>query len=159
MKSLHLIVLQPVVMGVYLAMGGGERKAEVRASHNNQSGTHLNGETTGRSNLGELDTNSRNNGVPVCRKTEYNAESTDEENPNWNIRLLAERLLAVHVPDGSEGANSVGNIVSTVSEGIAAGCEYLQNATRVHTSASILGIDSCVRRYDGARGKRRCELA
>ena len=107
-------------------MRGGEGQAEVGTSHNHESRAQLDGEATGGGDLGELHANSLDDGVAIGGKTKHDTKPTNDEDPDGHIRFAAELLLPIYVPDSGEGANGVGDIVSTMGKGIGARCENLQ---------------------------------
>lgn len=55
----------------------------------------------------------------------YQAQGTDEDDPDRGVGALGQEALAVDVVDGGQGAGHVTDLTSTVSEDHAASREHL----------------------------------
>lgn len=107
-------------------MSSRKRKAETRTGDDNESRTELDGETSGRSDGNEIDTDGGNDLVSESGKTGDNTKTTQDKDPGGNLGLAGEGVVEVDGKNTGEGSNGVGNIVTTVGEGIEGSSDDLE---------------------------------
>ena len=66
-------------------MSGGEGEAEIGACHNHKGRAQLDGEAAGGCDLGELDTDSLDDGVAISCEPQHDASPTNDKNPDRYI--------------------------------------------------------------------------
>lgn len=122
-------------------MSSRKRKAETRTGDDNESRTELDGETSGRSNGNEIDTDGGNDLVAESGKTGDNTETTQDKDPGGNLGLAGEGVVEVDGKNTGEGSNGVGNIVTTVGEGIEGSSDDLEEGEgSLSLRVELLGV-------------------
>mmetsp|Transcript_30468 Transcript_30468/g.83452 ORF Transcript_30468/g.83452 Transcript_30468/m.83452 type:complete len:385 (+) Transcript_30468:431-1585(+) len=134
--------------GANLAVGGGERKPNVRSNDDHNRRTKLDGEAAGGSDDGQLDSNGLNDLVSVKQKADADAGTADREDPVGIVAhvglLLNLGIVDVRGVDGHERTHGVGHVVGAVREGVADSGENLnvaEHGLRLRVELLSVGVD------------------
>ncbi|GAO47292.1 hypothetical protein G7K_1501-t1 [Saitoella complicata NRRL Y-17804] len=107
--------------------------------HDCQSRTELHGETTGGGVRGETVSEVTHDVVTVGRETDNDGGTTERENPDGDIGLGARNNTTLpNLVDNDKGTDSVGDIISTVSERRGTSRQNLQERVEVLSLVIIL---------------------
>lgn len=126
--------------GTSNAHGGGDWKRVLREEEDGDSGTHFHGAASAGGVVGDLVAHDSHDVVSVKSETQAKNNSDDSDLPDWNWSLSS--LSVTGGPgsvDDSPWADSVTNIVGTVSEGGSAGSDDLDEGESVLGFVGVLG--------------------
>lgn len=122
------------------AHGGGDRKRVLREEEDGDSGTHFHGAASGWRVVGNLVAHDSHDVVSVEGETqaENNGDYSNLPDRDWSLSSLSVAGSPGSV-DNSPWADSVTDIVSTVSEGGSAGSDNLDEGESVFGLVGVLG--------------------
>jgi len=98
------------------ALSGGGGQGKTGSQNDGKSSTQLHGETTGRRVQGEAVTQVTHHVVTVSPETDRDSSTSIDQDPDGDFRSGRSFVSPPDLVDGSEGTDTVRDIVGTVTE-------------------------------------------
>mmetsp|Transcript_82158 Transcript_82158/g.219927 ORF Transcript_82158/g.219927 Transcript_82158/m.219927 type:complete len:424 (-) Transcript_82158:600-1871(-) len=112
----------------HLTMSRGQRNPHVASNDHNNRTSHLDTESSRRSDLGQLDTNRHDHVVPIHDESRRDSHTAKHEHPQRNVHLRVDLTRLMDAPDRSQRPHRVCHIIGTVSKRVKCCAHHLQKS-------------------------------